>query len=1343
MAAACTSGQVYIFHCHLDTSSQAVRLDPAALALSGWLGSERVLDLDFCNVDSGTEIAGLSSSLLLVCLLARGSLRLLDCADGRCVGSVAAAAVAVPAGDQKDSGSASAFRVLKNGRHAVLLGYHNGPQVIDLWSSSATVASLEMPGDAPLLRLAVPSQAWPKRICPSWAAAGGRRLACGIGGGSMRAAEALQDVAAHSADRLFLWRFQASSAQRDGRRAEPQAPIFTSKLERDEVPVALALQDDLLLLAMHSRLDAWSISEAGTALELRVDWAGVGGALIPSGLIGVALLPPMSPSRSLMWPHHGSVSFDAARAPRGRSPEIARKHWADEQHCQILVAWTKGGFMSIGAPNKDKSIIFMRQMSSQPTIPLMGPGCIWRCSGRVCCAFPGPGGDALHVCTGESTWIRAVNMQDLWRCSQNATAPSVVCTAALEQQGRTWFAVGLSGGQRGASVFVLAGVGADGSAPEPIRLPLPNDFGEPVCLTALGPKFLVSAGSTGLVCWWTLDWAIAGSVQPQYLAPVLLLARVWSPNPSTGSLVLESMLIAALDELGKCRLIDVEAGQVVCSFQSQSGSALWLDEPLRVTYDKLSRFVCVATPSRAFTWDASSGAFEGSIPVAAARESASESSSRRDGQEANAPRVTSSSSAGFRCPTLRNPSFGVDAVSWQSLLVTGDQAPSACAFSSGNVILDGPLWQLPVILVSPAALIARPIAVQSPARADADSGRRAGPQQDKAKSIGDQQAVTSQPPEGSTISTQEAGTLWPTGRSGHVLAAQFRAVGERSVDWRSEVPFSVGTIGVDDSLSFPLPRRRGAVRRSAPPGLRRHRSRREALDRSSSGDFAGLAEVSEELLRSLEGGGRHLELRLQRPLCKGCLQVTLTFMVRVLLAADAAQQAVQRGALPIMRRLLAEAPQEAMLGTLCAWAQALQGRGGIADMGAGGFASRVCGLISFAAIRDAATVLLALVACVQPGLLDCCAAHLRPAECPGPPPLVALVAEGLQQRALRREGGLRLQGIACELLSVGFAVWRPHLSAAATLASASGAFPGGGARPRAAPAPGGSAAAPPAPSAPRAPAVAPGGGAAPREASPEVVGGPDDQDLDWLAGQILALYQEPRLSQSSLALLMQVGAAEPLALLRVMGKAARRLDMGEKFCASALLVLVCFLRGSPARVVPMLPRFTEVILRCLEPSDPALRRQNLIAVTSALHEMVQTFPMVAFHQVTQKLAVGTMDGLVVVYDLRTATKWRILEGHTGTVAALALSADGSRLCSYGRDDHSVRIWSCSSGTILGGLLGNTGRCVKQHTLPELGAVGSLGGELPNSWRAVSVVWTEGGQLKLVRENGLVSQFRPE
>merc|ERR1719330_884222 len=221
-----------------------------------------------------------------------------------------------------------------------------------------------------------------------------------------------------------------------------------------------------------------------------------------------------------------------------------------------------------------------------------------------------------------------------------------------------------------------------------------------------------------------------------------------------------------------------------------------------------------------------------------------------------------------------------------------------------------------------------------------------------------------------------------------------------------------------------------------------------------------------------------------------------------------------------------------------------------------------------------------------------------------------------------------------------------------------------------------------------------------------------------------------------------------MALLRVMGKAARRLDMGPTYCSSAMLVLVHFLRGSPARLVLMLPRFTEVVLRCLEPSDPALRRQHLRVVTGALFEMVQTFPMVAFHQVTQKLAVGTMDGLVVVYDLRTATKWRILEGHTGKLAALGFSADGNRLGSYCSGDNSLRVWSCSSGTILGGLLGTTGRCVKEQKLEKLPSQGSTAGTSGEqsadlAWRKVSVAWSDQGGLRLVRENGQIRDFRPE
>ena len=75
------------------------------------------------------------------------------------------------------------------------------------------------------------------------------------------------------------------------------------------------------------------------------------------------------------------------------------------------------------------------------------------------------------------------------------------------------------------------------------------------------------------------------------------------------------------------------------------------------------------------------------------------------------------------------------------------------------------------------------------------------------------------------------------------------------------------------------------------------------------------------------------------------------------------------------------------------------------------------------------------------------------------------------------------------------------------------------------------------------------------------------------------------------------------------------------------------------------PVVVSAVLRPLDPSVPSLREGCLHASTSALRILVQRYAMMAFHQGTQRLAVGTVEGVVVLYDLRTATKWRILQGH--------------------------------------------------------------------------------------------------
>jgi len=44
--------------------------------------------------------------------------------------------------------------------------------------------------------------------------------------------------------------------------------------------------------------------------------------------------------------------------------------------------------------------------------------------------------------------------------------------------------------------------------------------------------------------------------------------------------------------------------------------------------------------------------------------------------------------------------------------------------------------------------------------------------------------------------------------------------------------------------------------------------------------------------------------------------------------------------------------------------------------------------------------------------------------------------------------------------------------------------------------------------------------------------------------------------------------------------------------------------------------------------------------------------MIAFHSATQRLAVGTVEGPIGIYDVRTPAKIEIFEGHTGCITCL-------------------------------------------------------------------------------------------
>lgn len=69
----------------------------------------------------------------------------------------------------------------------------------------------------------------------------------------------------------------------------------------------------------------------------------------------------------------------------------------------------------------------------------------------------------------------------------------------------------------------------------------------------------------------------------------------------------------------------------------------------------------------------------------------------------------------------------------------------------------------------------------------------------------------------------------------------------------------------------------------------------------------------------------------------------------------------------------------------------------------------------------------------------------------------------------------------------------------------------------------------------------------------------------------------------------------------------------------------------------------EAMVKMLDPNHPTVRESLQDIVTVNFADLVKIFPSIAFHPGTQRLAVGTVDGSSIIFDLRTATKLNLLE----------------------------------------------------------------------------------------------------
>lgn len=179
--------------------------------------------------------------------------------------------------------------------------------------------------------------------------------------------------------------------------------------------------------------------------------------------------------------------------------------------------------------------------------------------------------------------------------------------------------------------------------------------------------------------------------------------------------------------------------------------------------------------------------------------------------------------------------------------------------------------------------------------------------------------------------------------------------------------------------------------------------------------------------------------------------------------------------------------------------------------------------------------------------------------------------------------------------------------------------------------------------------------------------------------------------------LIVVGAAEPQLLCTEMGEQAVRMAAPPRVRLAAVASVISLVRSRAASLETSLPQVVEAALRPLDPSVPSLREGSLGASTSALRELVRRYPMVHFNQPTQRLAVGTVEGVVLLYDVRTATKWRILQGHGAPVTSVSIAPAGDLVASYCAEERVIRWWSTGSSGLFG-FLGLSGNCLGESAV---------------------------------------------
>lgn len=132
----------------------------------------------------------------------------------------------------------------------------------------------------------------------------------------------------------------------------------------------------------------------------------------------------------------------------------------------------------------------------------------------------------------------------------------------------------------------------------------------------------------------------------------------------------------------------------------------------------------------------------------------------------------------------------------------------------------------------------------------------------------------------------------------------------------------------------------------------------------------------------------------------------------------------------------------------------------------------------------------------------------------------------------------------------------------------------------------------------------------------------------------------------------------------------------ERFNYLLELVWILF-KDKNTNNVGYLPSLVNLLMSTISPQKKELKTSCMDSCKKILSSLISNYNMVAFHQNTQRLAVGANDGKVFIYDLTSGSMWKTLIAHNYEISALSFDFSGNIIITYSGQESCVKFWKVS------------------------------------------------------------------